>query len=536
MGYENFESRPIVEKSSIHSTADRSEAVKNADLFLGKLPMNKALAIIRAIHWIDGTEEKKYFSLSDVIRPSDNEGKIGRGIKPLSPARTLQRRVRQLYPDVLRKYETALPVEKPDETTDDERSSTFKNKLTLRELSGLFAEDGSLIIPMDSFQFPESPLRNFFNFRRRFGNFDQTDGLLALKGLNYKVAADSKRNYFGKFEDMGQDLGDAMDIASYYNRREIDTPESLLLYLGVLDYAKKHALTIYHLLTYNERALAPQHDPEYLRHQEQALELMETTTRMYYQALLGLEYDNSLTPVQLKKIITPLLTYTRQKTGNDVLGDKYVDDFEGFQNSKGDRQMILQINERFKTPETQHPLLIALGAQEAVRKYPNTQHIVGIPSGGTEAAIVTQMLFQVLNNKITEIDFIPLSLHSGIKGISQEKLNEYLKATYGDKFKDQCVLVVDDNSPTGSTIAHTARALVTAGAQQVNTHIVDFDPTRILKRYGPQPDTYHLVDPDGSTLGITSINEHGAYRQPTANREDLAEFRRFTRNERKKIS
>lgn len=122
-----------------------------------------------------------------------------------------------------------------------------------------------------------------------------------------------------------------------------------------------------------------------------------------------------------------------------------------------------------------------LGAHEAARKKPNPDLIIGIPSGGTEVAVATGLAYEKLHQDRSspKIAFVPLSFHYRDQyGIDLDKLVDILRVS--TDIEGRSVLVVDDNSNTGSTIQRMVDAAIGAGANNVRVHVAEIDPGRLI--------------------------------------------------------
>ena len=104
--------------------------------------------------------------------------------------------------------------------------------------------------------------------------------------------------------------------------------------------------------------------------------------------------------------------------------------------------------------------------------------IIGLPCGGTEAALVLQYAFAKEGKKIA-VTFLPAaSFHSDLSSADQViLLRNQLGSSVNERF-----LVIDDNTATGTTLRTVSQILEETGAQQVRAYVVEADTDRILER------------------------------------------------------
>ncbi len=359
--------------------------------------------------------------------------------------------------------------------------------LSLREINRLFDPYlGSLILPK-GINLKGSPLSGFFTDHRIFRDGE----VVELRGDNYVVALNTHKKADKKLEIIESDLLDGLAMISQIKREEISTPQDYLLYLGILDYLKMHSITLFNSLTYGERVgKFPQPDTEeerkYIEYREKASKLARVCTRMFYQTLFGVEYDGDFDIDQ--EYLKQLVSY---------INDQMI--LDAATQSLGKLSYA-----RIRYPEINHPLVIALGAQEVVRLHPGADTIVGIPTGGTEVAIVTQIIYELLNKKNTGVVFLPISLHSEIHTQpSQENLSMSFQRISGGIIQDKNVILVDDNSSSGKTLLLAKNVLMANGVRSVVVHLAEFDGRKLIEP-ASETDNKNYFNPQASptTMGI----------------------------------
>lgn len=517
---DNGKDNPSIHYESLK--VNRQTASHKAIPTLSELPLKRAAAIHQAINTI--TSRNHHFSLVDML-DSEDSIQVNRALKNAAPAQEtkaldLRRKIWEMEPE---KYANELASDNKRMEKDEERKqretslinarqilksrSPSKDrdfKLTLREISNLFDPvSGRIIIPAN-FDLVSSPIASFYDASHRVGSMTANKGRVELRGYTYYLAAEPI-TIEEKFRLIGEDLVRTLDFAEKYayKRGEIANAKDYLLYLGILDLMKYHAMTLFHALTYNERLMKfPQNKEEfyeYQKYRQQVLQLMQTSTRLFYQTLFGADYDRDLDLGKIQQGIPILTNYIR----DSMLSEAGNND-----------KAKARLNARFRNLEVNDPLIIALGVQETVRKNPDTDMIVGIPSGGTEAAMVAQLIYQLKQNRLPQLFFLPVSVHSRLgKAITDQDVAAFLATYYPNLFVGKKILLVDDNSETAHTLDMAAAALKINQAGLIAVHLVDFSTRRLINPNYSMEDEQTFYNPviSPSTLGLTQLNEKGEY-------------------------
>lgn len=343
----------------------------------------------------------------------------------------------------------------------------------------LEANTGAINVP--SRYLDNSDLGSYFNplRKRQQGQFTE------LRGLSYYTALDfSKTTPAEKLTVMTGDIKEGLYMLDGVDRRNLDVVD-YPLYLGILDHIKFQSLTAFHALTYHERKGEILDDKDYIDIRNLAQKTMMIVTRAYYQACLGRSFDSKFNLSEIAKVTNDVADYIA-KSGHTIV--------------------------HFTFPEVINPLVIILGAHEAARRKPYPNTIIGIPSGGTEVAVVTALMYESLYPELTppEAAFVPLSFHyHGQGGLSSDQLIGLL--TQSGNVAGQRVLIVDDNSNTGSTLQGMSEAVMRAGAGQRFVHIAEIDPARVKvkNQEGKLPfGVVNMDHPDLETaMGMTGISD-----------------------------
>ncbi|GEM_PF-4895154 len=310
---------------------------------------------------------------------------------------------------------------------------------------------GAVNVPSD--QLDNEPLGAFYTSSR----IRSQGGFTQLRGLTYYVSLDPNEDTPNKkLEVMTKDAREGLDLINSVDRRSLDAM-NYLLYLGVLDHLKAHALTVFHALTFHERAGIVPDDDGYRVARKEAEGLVLTTTRAYHQTILGQQFDAGFRSAKIEDALA--------KTANYIVNSGHSVD-------------------HFTYCEVTNPIIIMLGAHEAARTKSVPDLIIGIPSGGTEVAVATHLMYENLHpdEGAPDLAFIPLSFHyRRQKGMNHDQLVEILKQS--TDITGRSVLLVDDNSNTGLTLQTMAGAAMEAGASNIAIHIAELDPARVKARY-----------------------------------------------------
>ena len=353
---------------------------------------------------------------------------------------------------------------------------------------------GAVAVPSDWVQ--KSPLGSFFNNTRTIN-----DGRVTLlRGSSYYQALDFSLNTREKrMAAIQRDLQEGLDLVATTRREDLSLP-GYLLFLGVLDHNKMHTISLLHALTYPERSGRIPQGFDYQALRQTAQEAVFRATRAFYRACLGQPFDAEFNPQEIKN--------TTSRVGNYLLG------------ANPDSYPLTTY------PEVTHPVIIMLGAHEAARQHPLTNTIVGIPSGGTEIAMVVNLMYEALypDQPPPGIELVSLSFHYkkiSEDGISPDKLVAILQKL--GTISGRRVLIIDDNSNSGSTLQRMSEASVRAGATEVSAHIAEIDPARVLVNSGKEdnPRFFGVVDMLHEDLSTAMGVAH-------ASREDGSDLTRKT--------
>lgn len=471
----------------ISTTRDRAELGINE--VMSKMPMRRAIAAKHGIEALRGL--RQHFSLIDVI----NFDK-GNGSKDEETSGS----------QVSESQDFATASEILDEYSPEDPGAA---RFPLKDLARMFGDDLGVITLPAGFRLSDSEFSDFFTNARHIGNMKKKKGMVELGGVSLAISAVKGVDLDTKLNTMEADLEDGIGVAARVaaNRESVTNTVDFMLYLGVLNYLKTHSITLFHQLTLDERTLShPDSDPTYQMRREEAFDLMRSFTRMYYQTMVGASYDKFDAQEALNKV-KAVKGYVSFRM-NDRLGPD-----DGSEDYVRRRSLM---SGTFKIPEAANPIDIVVGAQEAVRKNPESEVVVGVPSGGTEIGVVLQLMYEVLNGKSVSLDMLPISIHSSTKTADAGQWADYLLSR-GLTIKGKNILLADDNSSSGSTLTIAANALRRNGANSISVHVVDIDRSRFVKepsfRTEKESDSYFDPAASPSTIGDIALDHKGGYQR-----------------------
>jgi phosphoglycolate phosphatase-like HAD superfamily hydrolase/hypoxanthine phosphoribosyltransferase len=281
---------------------------------------------------------------------------------------------------------------------------------------------------------------------------------LSLRGHNYFVCVDRRLEPAERVTIMMDELSLAITTLESVNRSQLN-PMDLLPYLGVLDNAKQQALSLFHAYTYNERREGIPNNTEYLQLRNDLINIAERTTRSFFEACMGREFTSPLTTTDVDNLQTEIL-----KTDVNL-------------HPKG-----------LKLQELDHPLKVMLAAHNLAQTQP-FDTVVGFPSGGSQIAIATALAGETLHAlaaRSIKVIYIPLSQHSGTVKGSEVPISDVLLDASVEAFRKELegrhVMIVDDNSTTGSTITRGAKSIEKLAPSSVRSGVGELDPQRTLIR------------------------------------------------------
>ncbi len=169
--------------------------------------------------------------------------------------------------------------------------------------------------------------------------------------------------------------------------------------------------------------------------------------------------------------------------------------------------------ENYKLAETVHPLRIAASAALLANDQPTATHIIGVPCGGTEAALVLQYFFQK-KQKTVSLNFAPAaSFHSGT---DPKHIETKLAQQFSTLPTNASVIILDDNTATGNTLHALKSALLGQNISSVSAHAIEADLHRMKLRSQEKrdlPELEMLRYSSGVLAVLRQNHAQGAYRK-----------------------
>lgn len=195
-------------------------------------------------------------------------------------------------------------------------------------------------------------------------------------------------------------------------------------------------------------------------------EAYRCAVELQYSHMLGLEYDRSDLTERIRNSLGLFAEYKSLDVANDVMP-------------------------KFKTPEVDNPLAIAVRANYLCRQYPEASSLVGVASGGVELAEVARMLYEKVHGKEMKTVHYPISVHNGLTMWSKDKNTVGNQAvidrmTSLENLAGQNVVVCEDNSNSGQTLERVVNRIKGYGASTVHFAVTEIDPTRIILHHVQQ--------------------------------------------------
>lgn len=340
---------------------------------------------------------------------------------------------------------------------------------------------GSIILPEN---LQGTPFGEFFN---QPGRTYKKGSHLENRGARYFLPSDpGVGSVAEKLTVVRVDTASALATLSKIDQKTLTT-ETLLPYLGILDYLKQDSLALYHVLIQPDKEGNLELAERSREMQTEALNLATDLTRAYYLAALG------------RKITLPDFSQTISTV--DRLSN-YI-------------SQNLNDPTFFKLPEIDHPLTIMLFAHEVVCLHPHTSTIIALPRGSTQVGVATQLAFELFwrENMRPKLIMVPISSYSRTKtDLSIAKRYQDYLEKFAFQLKDRQILIVDDNSHSGVTLSNVISADKYFGSQNIVTAVAEIDPIRIINQYSsgqpPRAITNYLHPDFQSAMGFVPVTKH----------------------------
>lgn len=135
--------------------------------------------------------------------------------------------------------------------------------------------------------------------------------------------------------------------------------------------------------------------------------------------------------------------------------------------------------ENIKLSESTHPLRMLSTAALIIEDNLDADHIIGIPSGGTESAFILQYLYLKKGHLQKNLTLTPsASFHSKIDLTNIEsKISLELSSVQ----PNEKVIIIDDNTATGITLRTVAAEVEKKGVNSIKAYCIEADTQRMKK-------------------------------------------------------
>ncbi len=357
-------------------------------------------------------------------------------------------------------------------------------------------------------------IRKLLTDSNRTGFFDYSDRLSCsethTRGYTYIVSLDKGLTATEKLLILKKDIFEALLY--------LEKSSSPLEKFAISDYIKNALLTILNALLSQEKiGKFDFGNEEYQNVRTRLIDATMTAVEFHYQFFFKTD-DSICFEKNFREELFQLIGYLEKKSA------KRYGRIEGSALSR---------------PEASHPLVIFYSSMKLLFFCPNIETIIGLPSGGTELALVTGLNYKRYYGFCPEIILFPLSLHSAKDVYGEQAVLNFDKIkTFWEKHKtslsERTVLVCDDNSSTGKTLQYLLDSVEqylqkgkiifsVAEADIIRTLIDRNNPKR---KYIANP---MLFEHSVSVLPVSS------YIQPKSDLKEIQERREIIRYHRQKL-
>lgn len=253
------------------------------------------------------------------------------------------------------------------------------------------------------------------------------------RGYTYLVSRDIGLTAAEKLSIYKADLLEALEcMKNFTSRLEI---------FVISDYVKNAMITMLNALVSEEKiGLFNLDDEEYQSVRLELIDLSSLATRFHYQFFF--------------------------RNRRFALPDNYTDRARravSYLERKSAKRWSRLHAASLSRPEASHPVVMFCASLKIASAHPNVQTLIGLPSGGTELALLIDMHYDFLYGCTPRNIFLPVSLHSvkdiyGERGINNTGIASFL-GQYRCDLLGRNVLICDDNSSTGRTLQYTYNAI-----------------------------------------------------------------------------
>ncbi len=314
----------------------------------------------------------------------------------------------------------------------------------------LFSNDGSLRVDPDFFKLTAP---DYFKKSRRTTLYKNT---IHLRGTRYTISSNPTFELRQKLSSLSEDFYEGIEAL----RNDMDEAYQV----GIADYVKNSALTVYNSFLYGEKIGRYRFDQLiYQRLRLRGAKLMESVMLLFYGLLTGHRKKSHQGFEQLEKNL---------QTFEQLLKRIITSYEEGIFSSR-----------HMTRPEAAHPIIIA-GAASLYAEFSKftPDLIVGMPSGSTELAYAHALAQNIMRGRSVPVLLFPVSLHSVKHDFDTQSPTDEVRAVFAKRNKElirgRSVLVVDDNSSTGKTIDCVIRAISNCSPSNIDVAVAEADTVR----------------------------------------------------------
>lgn len=271
---------------------------------------------------------------------------------------------------------------------------------------------------------------------------------------------------------------------SAYLEMALDPTLSREARLITLDFSKQYLLTAFHAVQYPLRTSTV--DTEKMKTIDMLANAARSATRAFYLDILG--HDTERVRAEIEN-------------AQRVFADPRL------------RTAIEAANlAHFKAQEMDQPLTILASSLLAVNDYSETEMIFGMSAGGTQHAIVAQLLFELKRGRgsVPKLEYLPISTHSAGKTALEGRISPAIETLMNRcNPRGKNILICEDNTNTGTSLALATDIVDASSPRNLHVSITEFDPRRLEVKYRhpePQAQIANYAHPDFTTaVGVVPV-------------------------------
>ncbi|WP_025898774.1 NADAR domain-containing protein [Sneathiella glossodoripedis] len=334
--------------------------------------------------------------------------------------------------------------------TEQYANTIFSRQLGAVLTKGFFSLDGSVISSNEEFT---NTTPDYFKKSRRAVYFR---GKYHLRGVRYTISANPTFELRQKLDTFKEDFYDGLDAIKNTNSHKFQ--------IAIADYIKNAILTLYNSFLYEEKV--GKYKFENLTYQA-----LRKEGQIIAQAAVDFFYGLICKAQQLSNDGFRAIS---ERTGTfDKLLHHILSEYE-----KGTFS-----SRHITRPEAAHPLVISSAAiRYALNCETPPDTIVGLPAGSTELSFAHATAQRLISRRLCNVLLFPVSLHSikhdfDNQSAKPKDLSRFTKH-HVKSFKDKNVVIIDDNSSTGTTVEMVNKAILLQKPNNIEVAIAEADVIR----------------------------------------------------------